>query len=206
MARSRKSTDRSLFTTEALENRRLLTASTRNAYLIGNSLTDGVDYTGLEQLLELDGSKLNLGRQTGPGFQQSANYDLNSGYVTGGVKAGSTSGNPWGDYKTAFAANTWDDVTLQPHERHLTSDVYNGENQAEVPISLKFMEALEKGSPNAQVFIYSRPSRRTDVDDDLSRPATPSTTPPSGTAPTKTAPRRTRRSTAAPSSSSSCRC
>ena len=143
-------------------------ASARRVYMLGNSLTDAVNYTAFDALLGSDGATVNLGRQTGPGFTQAANYDLNSGYITSGFNpADPNNHQPYGNYKNAFANFTWDDVTLQTNERHIANEVYGSENQAEIPVSIKFMEALAARSPHAQVFIYERPVRRNDVNDAL---------------------------------------
>src|SRR2546423_8177455 len=37
--------------------------------------------------------------------------------------------------------------------------------QADVPLSMAFMKKFVAHSPNGQVFIYSRPSRRTDINE-----------------------------------------
>jgi len=142
-------------------------AAARRVYMIGNSLTDAVNYGAFDALLRKAGC-VDLGRQTGPGFTLAANYDLNSGYITSGFDPSDPNNSqPFGDYKNAFASFGWDDVTLQTNERHIASDVYNGQNQAEVPVSIKFMETLAAHSPHAQVFIYERPVRRNDVTESL---------------------------------------
>jgi len=142
-------------------------------YLTGNSITDGINYSGLAALLGLDGGGVSLGRQTGSGFTQAMNLDLASGYLTGGIDpARPSNGNPWGNYQQAFAADSWDALTLQPQERRLLTDIYNAgtaaqQNEAEVPISIAFMEAFAGNNPTGQVFMYERPARRDDVNADL---------------------------------------
>jgi hypothetical protein len=152
---------------ETLELRQLLAGS----YLIGNSMTDGVRYNGLTALLGRDGSSVTLGRQTGPGYSQAYNLNLRPGYWTSGADpARAGSGDPWGNYVNAFANNVWDALTLQPAERRLLNDKdpavpSSTQNQGDVPMTLEFMKRLVQHSPNAQVFGYSRPVRRTDIND-----------------------------------------
>lgn len=139
----------------------------KRVFLTGNSMTDGVRYIGFTEMLRSTGAAISLGRQTGSGFAQAYNLNLKPGYNTSGTDPGQpTKLNPWGNYQQAFTHN-WDVLTLQPNERRLLVDTDpmdrdSGQNQAEVPISLEFMKRLSANSPGAQVFIYSRPARRTD--------------------------------------------
>jgi hypothetical protein len=141
-------------------------------YLTGNSMTDGVRYNGLVAMLGRNGAPVTLGRQTGPGYAQAYNLNLKPGYWTSGVdpaKPGAV--NPWGNYQQAFAATSWDALTLQLNDRRLLNDgdpknPSGAQNQAEVPISIEFMKRFAANSPSGQVFAYSRPVRRTDLNDD----------------------------------------
>jgi uncharacterized protein (DUF2141 family) len=136
----------------------------RRVYLIGNSLTDGVIYPGLTKLLQRGGTPVSLGRQTGSGYTQYKNFSLSTGFRTGGSDYERPGvNNPWGNYRSAFASGQWDAVTLQLHERRFFNDTYNGVNEADGAIALAFMRELQKNSPGAQPFIYSRPARRTDI-------------------------------------------
>ena len=142
----------------------------RRVYLTGNSLTDGINYSGFATLLQRDGAKVSLGRQTGSGFSQYANLTLQTGYHTSGVDpARPSDADPWGNYQQAFAAGTWDVLTIQPHDRRVISDPY-GEptphDEAEVPVGMSWLKVLAKNNAKGQAFVYSRPSRRTDVEED----------------------------------------
>jgi hypothetical protein len=156
---------------EALESRRLMatTPTPLSVYLTGNSLTDGTRYKGLAAMLATAGRPVALGRQTGSGFSQADNLYLHKGYITSGVMTSDPSRvDPFGNYVNAFANFKWDALTLQPNDRHLFTDINKNapaaeQNEAEIPMSLAFMKKLAKNSPDAQVFIYSRPARRTDV-------------------------------------------
>jgi hypothetical protein len=122
-------------------------------YLTGNSMTDGVRYNGLVAMLGRNGAPVTLGRQTGPGYAQAYNLNLKPGYWTSGVdpaKPGAV--NPWGNYQQAFAATSWDALTLQLNDRRILNDgdpkdPSGTQNQAEVPISIEFMKKFAANSP-----------------------------------------------------------
>ncbi|MBC7785705.1 MAG: hypothetical protein H7144_17900, partial [Burkholderiales bacterium] len=143
----------------------------RRVFFIGNSLTDGISYSGTSALLAQDGATVTWGRQTGSGYTQAANYFLQSPLsTTGRDPARPTVSNPWGTYDLAFAQQ-WDAISVQPNERRQLIDIQNSSsgprNEAEVPMTISFMRALSQNSSSAQVFVYSRPSRRTDITFDL---------------------------------------
>ena len=140
----------------------------RRVYLTGNSMTDGVWYAGLNALLGRDGTPVQLGRQTGPGYVNAYNLNLKPGYFTSGFDpARPTNVNPWGNYVEAFAQGSFTAFTLQLNDRRLFVDNYaNGttpQNQAEVPISIEFMKKFAAKNAGGQVFAYARPVRRTDL-------------------------------------------
>ena len=144
----------------------------QRVYLTGNSMTDGVRYNGLVAMLGRNGAPVSLGRQTGPGYAQAYNLNLKPGYFTSGADAAQPGKlDPWGNYQNAFAATPWDALTLQLNDRQILNDgdpkdPASTQNQAEVPISIEFMKRFAANSPNGQVFAYSRPVRRTDLNDD----------------------------------------
>lgn len=153
-------------TTSATSTTPNVIAPTR-AYLIGNSMTDGVRYPGFIAMLGRDGTPSQVGRQTGPGYTQAFNLNLQSGYFTSGVDPARPNAlDPWGNYQKAFAASSWDALTLQLNDRRILSDVYSGQNQAEVPMTIEFMKRFAAHSPRGQVFAYARSVRRTDLKDD----------------------------------------
>ncbi len=158
-----------VFDVEMLEERSLFAAAP-SVYLLGNSMTDGIRYAGLHDLLARDGAAVTLGRQTGPGYSLAYNLNLKPGYYTSGYDPDQPgNGDPWGNYQQAFAS-TWDALTVQPAERRLLSDkdpkdLSSTQNQGDVPITLEFMKQFAIHSPDAQVYAYSRPVRRTDIDD-----------------------------------------
>lgn len=146
----------------------------RSVFLTGNSMTDGVSYAGLAALLGSNGeTSVTLGRQTGSGFTQYANLNLQSGYLTSGIDpARTTAVNPFGNYQSAFAARPWDVLTIQPHERRFAKDVYGKgtpaeHDEAELLSSMAFLRTMAASNRNGQVYVYSRAARRTDVTSDL---------------------------------------
>lgn len=152
---------------EALEPRHLFAAAPK-VYVIGNSMTDGLNYAGFPQLLALKGT-VTFGRQTGAGYSINQNYELDpTSLATSGIDpARPTVGNPWGKYTEAFT-RPWDALTVQPHDRRLLTDIweegpYAGMNVADVPYAEKFLRAFAAKSASGQMYVYSRTVRRTDV-------------------------------------------
>ena len=135
-------------------------------------MTDGVWYAGLNALLGRDGTPVQLGRQTGPGYVNAYNLNLKSGYFTSGFDpARPTSVNPWGNYVEAFAQGSFTAFSLQLNDRRLLVDNYatsatTTQNQAEVPITIEFMKKFAVKNAAGQVFAYARPVRRTDLGSD----------------------------------------
>lgn len=146
----------------------------RRVFLTGNSLTDGISYAGFTSLLQRDGAKVSLGRQTGSGYSQYDNLSLRAGYATTGVDPARPGNvNPWGNYQNAFSTGTWDALTIQPHDRRLLSDPYSQptpHDEAEVPNGMQWLKIMAANNAKGQVYVYSRPARRTDVLEDGKTP------------------------------------
>ncbi|MDB5324813.1 MAG: hypothetical protein JWM57_382, partial [Phycisphaerales bacterium] len=153
--------------------------ATRHVFLVGNSLTDSVNYAGLAALLGRDGTSVSLGRQAGPGYSIAQNYNLVKGYFTSGIDpADANNSNPFGNYHNAFEHFPWDVLTLQPGDRRLLKDTYDvgqptEHEEAEVPNAMAFLRVMAANNPNGQVFLYSRPTRRTDINEDLTPTGNP---------------------------------
>ncbi len=142
-------------------------SGTISVYLTGNSMTEALGWTGFRTLLERDNTVATIGRQSGPGYSQADNYNLKPGYVRFGFDpAQPTNKYPWANYQAAFA-RSWDVLSLQPHEKRLLTDIdpVSGQNQADVPMAIEFMKDFSVQSPDGQVYIYSRSTRRTDIDE-----------------------------------------
>ncbi len=148
----------------------------RRVFVIGNSMTDGLNYAGFPQLLAREGGSVSFGRQTGSGYTIAQNYDLDPTTIgTSGVDpARPSTTNPWGNYSTAFNYG-WDALTVQPADQRLLDDVPAipigtpaGQNIANVPMTQAFLEAFAPSNSAGQMFVYSRTTRRTDVNQDMS--------------------------------------
>lgn len=108
----------------------------------GNSVTDTVDYTGLNKLsVEAGYPGEKWGRLTIPG----APID----FIRDNPNTGITSGNPTnpGLYNDALTAFTWDHISFQPFDRSIAQD--NSAIQS-------FIDLYKTASPNAQLWIYAR--------------------------------------------------
>ncbi|MDD6210675.1 MAG: Ig-like domain-containing protein, partial [Bacteroidales bacterium] len=128
---------------------------TKRIYLIGNSVTDAVNFDGFKALAEsagnehiwarhvILGSPLNLLWQN---FDGGPNKD--QGYATA----------PFGYPKEAFAAYAWDAVTLQPFDRSIEGD------EGDKRMIKNYINELVKKSPEAKVCIYSRWPRKNNIE------------------------------------------
>ncbi len=111
---------------------------TLRLYLMGNSLTDNVNYGGLEALAERRGHEHVWGRHSIPG----APIDWIWNHPDGGFRE-----RPFGYYPKAITEFTWDAVTLQPFNRSL---------QADIEGAGRFMDLAKKKSPDVQFYVYAQ--------------------------------------------------
>ena len=81
---------------------------TQRIYMIGNSLTDCVDYEGFSGLVQSRGNTINLGSQRIPGAPLSFLWANITGNFTH---------QPYGFPQNAFTVYTWDYLSLQPFDR-----------------------------------------------------------------------------------------
>jgi hypothetical protein len=133
-----------------------LLAAEKRIYMIGNSMTDGVGYSGFQALATSAGHTHIWGRQTRSGWNIAyAWYD--------GATVGSISGSSnFGRWNTALANHQWDAITLQPTDR-LLQVAFAGREEGDRAMIMNFMNVAFQKSPDAQFFIYSRPPRRPTV-------------------------------------------
>ena len=110
---------------------------TKRVYLIGNSLTDNVRYTGLQTLAESRGYRHVWGRQMIPGAPIWWLWQ----HPDQGFRQ-----NPYGTYPKALGEYEWDAVTLQPFS------MYSKEHEH----ARKFIELAVKKSPKVQFYIYAQ--------------------------------------------------
>jgi len=114
------------------------TAFGLKVYLVGNSVTDVVNYNGLAAQATAKGFSHTWARHMIPGAPLEWLWE----HRTEGFQE-----SPYGYPENAFANYDWDVLTLQPFDRKLDSDtLYAG----------KYMTTCHARSTNVQVYIYSR--------------------------------------------------
>jgi uncharacterized protein (DUF2141 family) len=114
-----------------------------NIYMIGNSLTDQVRYSGFQALAESRGKSHIWGRSMVPG----APLEFFVNNPTTGFEQ-----EPFGYYQNAFSNYQWDVVTLQPYDRHLYDEGLMGD----IPALDILLAPLQAVSPNVQTYIYAQ--------------------------------------------------
>ncbi|MFP4224679.1 MAG: hypothetical protein ACLFVN_11470 [Phycisphaeraceae bacterium] len=118
---------------------------TERVYFIGNSLTDNVDYDGLEALAAARGIEQVWGRHMIPGAPLSFLWDAAK------TDRGGFTEKPFGDIDHALANYAWDHVTLQPFDRQLDK----GGDQAD-PVAIgRILAAAQPKNADAQFYIYA---------------------------------------------------
>jgi|GEM_PF-2015553 len=126
-------------------------------YMIGNSLTDNVNYDGFRKLAESRGHTHTWGRSMTPGAPIFWHWTHEPTFTQ----------PPFGPWKKALAEYPWDAVTLQPFSTYTN----------ELVAAKKFLSFIEKKNAAAQVFIYAQWMTRDKGDFDVAW------TQPGGTAP-----------------------
>lgn len=112
-------------------------------YFIGNSITDTVNYAALSKAAAARGHKLIWGRQSIPG----APLEWLWSHPTNGFTE-----SPFGYPNQAFRQFTWDAISLQPFDRHLTS----ADASDDVTHIRRYAELASSRSPEVQLFLYAR--------------------------------------------------
>ena len=119
---------------------------TKRIYLLGNSLTDGVEYDGFKSMALLQGNSHTWARHSIPGAPLDYLWEHRSG------SEGFTT-DPFRAPENAFANYQWDVVTLQPAGRPVEATAqYIGDKQT----MLNYAAMLKDKSPDVQIYIYSR--------------------------------------------------
>src|SRR5688500_16689183 len=107
--------------------------TTKSVYFIGNSVTDAINYNGLDALVESRGNTHNWGRHMIPGAPLQWIWDHpNDG----------SSEAPYGLYPNALPNFTWNAISLQPFDRPL-----EGSTDSDVTISGNFINRAKGRSP-----------------------------------------------------------
>jgi Ca2+-binding RTX toxin-like protein len=108
-------------------------------YFIGNSLTDTVNYKGLDNLAESQQKKHIWGRHMIPGAPLSWLWQHpNDGFRE----------DPFGYPTTALTQYEWDALSLQPFDRPIEGE------EGDLAMSNNFINLAKAKSPNLQVYIY----------------------------------------------------
>jgi hypothetical protein len=108
-------------------------------YFIGNSLTDTVNYKGLDNLAESQQKNHIWGRHMIPGAPLSWLWQ----HPNDGFKE-----DPYGYPTTALTQYEWDALSLQPFDRPIEGD------EGDFAMSNNFINLAKAKSPNLQVYIY----------------------------------------------------
>ena len=116
-------------------------------YMIGNSLTDNVNYDGFKKLAESRGYQHTWGRSMTPGAPIFWHWGHDPAFTQ----------PPFGGWKKALADYPWDAITLQPFSTY----------QNELDAAKNFVEVIEKQNAAAQVFIYAQWMTRDKGDFDM---------------------------------------
>ena len=121
------------------------TPKTFRVYFIGNSVTDTINYRGLEALAKSRGHEHVWGRHMIPGAPlQWIWQHPDQGFQK----------PPFGHYPTALTKHQWDALCLQPFDRHITGD------QGDIVMAKNFITMALQKSPDMQVYIYARWPRK----------------------------------------------
>jgi hypothetical protein len=105
-------------------------------YMIGNSLTDNVNYDGFKNLAESRGYTHTWGRSMTPGAPIFWHWTHDPAFTR----------PPFGAWKKALTEYQWDAITFQPFSTY----------DKELEAAKTFMEVIEKKNAAAQVFIYAQ--------------------------------------------------
>ena len=105
-------------------------------YMIGNSLTDNVNYDGFKKLAESRGYTHTWGRSMTPGAPIFWHWTHDPAFTQG----------PFGAWKKALNEYQWDAITFQPFSTY----------KNELDAATNFIGVIEKTNASAQVFIYAQ--------------------------------------------------
>lgn len=116
-------------------------------YFIGNSVTDTINYRGLDNIAESQRRNHEWGRHMIPGAPLNWIWsNPNQGFQE----------SPYGYYSNALANYQWDALSLQPFDRSLDGA------EGDLAMANNFINLAKTRSPNLQVYIYQRWPRKQD--------------------------------------------
>mgnify|MGYP002786896427 CR=1 FL=1 len=116
-------------------------------YMVGNSVTDGINYAGLQAIAQSQGKTHTWARHMIPGAPLGWLWEnQNSGFTE----------TPYGNPTNAFPNYDWDAISLQPFDRHIEGAGNDKE------IINNYINLAKGRSPNVQFYIYMRYPRTSD--------------------------------------------
>ncbi|MFW5864012.1 MAG: PEP-CTERM sorting domain-containing protein [bacterium] len=115
---------------------------TMRIYFIGNSVTDTVNYKGLQKLAESQGYTHKWGRHMIPGAPIFYMWQGENGFTE----------KPYGHAKKALSEFEWDVVSVQPFDRHIDK----GGDQADLYNINEMIKAQVPKNPGVQFYIMGR--------------------------------------------------
>lgn len=131
----------SLFLMSFMASSSVFSQQTLRTYLIGNSVTDAINYNGLKALAESRGNTHIWARQMIPGSPLSWLWEHPAdGFVE----------QPYGYPSNAFVNYDWDAISLQPFDRQVEG------SGNDLEMFGNYINLSKTRSPNAQYYVYMR--------------------------------------------------
>jgi PKD repeat protein len=122
---------------------------TKRIYLVGNSVTDCINYDGFANMALSRGNTHIWGRKIilgSPLILLWNDSTSTNGFLTA----------PYYNYVNAFDNYTWDCISLQPFDRGITG------SDGDLAMVTNFMKRAKRHNPDVQFYIYSRYPRKPD--------------------------------------------
>jgi len=119
----------------------ILQAKTVRVFFVGNSVTDGINYTALDQICESRGDTHTWGRCMTPGAPLGYLWNNGCGFTEA----------PFGDFNSALTGYTWDFLSLQPYDWTIDEDVDACKN---------YINLAKRRSPGLKALIFMRVPRK----------------------------------------------
>lgn len=116
-------------------------SSALTAYFVGNSVTDAMNYSGVDAIATALGQPLDWGRHMIPGAPLSWLWE----HPSDGF-----SETPYGYPNNAFPNYTWNAISLQPFDRHIEGSGNDRE------MFRNYINLAKNKSPQVQFYVYER--------------------------------------------------
>jgi hypothetical protein len=125
----------------------VMSQKTMRLFLVGNSVTDAINYDGLKSLAVSRGNTHVWARHMIPGSPLELLWDMRNGDGMGG---GGFTTDPYGFPQNAFTVYSWDAISLQPFDRSIDG------SQGDLAMVNNYINLAKGKSPDARICIYSR--------------------------------------------------